>query len=175
MLYLQKNLSRLLQSQLKLREHFLDLYRNFIYEISKKPRKPVQNRFIDKLNLHTLYFVEEIAIKGRKRYSLSWSDDCMFHLAQKKNCDRLILNSSFQEQNRHGTRCAGEVAAEANNTSCVPGIAYDAKVGGIRMLDGDVTDLVESKSISWQPNHVDIYSASWGPGKRIRKFLYDQS
>ena len=26
------------------------------------------------------------------------------------------------------------------------------------MLDGDVTDLVESKSISWRPDHVDIYS-----------------
>lgn len=31
------------------------------------------------------------------------------------------------------------------------------------MLDGDVTDVVESKSLSFQPNHVDIYSASWGP------------
>ena len=65
-----------------------------------------------------------------------------------------------KELNRHGTRCAGEVAATANNTACVPGIAYHAKVGGIRMLDGDVTDLVESKSISWRPDHVDIYSVS---------------
>ena len=53
----------------------------------------------------------------------------------------------------------------------MPGIAYDAKVGGIRMLDGDVTDLVESKSISWRPNHVDIYSASWGPGNLIKLSL----
>ena len=90
----------------------------------------------------------------------------------RKDGDPITLNFSFfQEQNRHGTRCAGEVAAEANNTACVPGIAYDAKVGGIRMLDGDVTDLVESKSISWRPNHVDIYSASWGPGKLIELSL----
>ena len=74
---------------------------------------------------------------------------------------RLTLHKGYQKElNRHGTRCAGEVAATANNTACVPGIAYHAKVGGIRMLDGDVTDLVESKSISWRPDHVDIYSVS---------------
>ena len=31
------------------------------------------------------------------------------------------------------------------------------------MLDGDVTDLVEAKSIGHNQGHVDIYSASWGP------------
>lgn len=31
------------------------------------------------------------------------------------------------------------------------------------MLDGDVTDMVEAKSLSLQPQHIDIYSASWGP------------
>ena len=67
------------------------------------------------------------------------------------------------EDNMHGTRCAGQVAATADNGVCVPGIAYNAKIGGIRMLDGDVTDMVESKSIGWRPQHVDIYSASWGP------------
>ena len=33
-----------------------------------------------------------------------------------------------KEINRHGTRCAGEIAASANNNICVPGIAYHAKV-----------------------------------------------
>ncbi|RXM36986.1 Proprotein convertase subtilisin/kexin type 5 [Acipenser ruthenus] len=64
---------------------------------------------------------------------------------------------------RHGTRCAGEVAASANNSHCTVGIAYNAKIGGVRMLDGDVTDMVEAKSLSLQPQHIDIYSASWGP------------
>lgn len=36
-------------------------------------------------------------------------------------------------------------------------------VSGVRMLDGDVTDMVEAKSLSLQPQHIDIYSASWGP------------
>uniref|UniRef100_A0A8C1MN45 Proprotein convertase subtilisin/kexin type 5b n=1 Tax=Cyprinus carpio TaxID=7962 RepID=A0A8C1MN45_CYPCA len=66
-------------------------------------------------------------------------------------------------ENKHGTRCAGEVAASANNSHCTVGIAYNAKIGGVRMLDGDVTDMVEAKSLSLHPQHIDIYSASWGP------------
>lgn len=34
---------------------------------------------------------------------------------------------------------------------------------GIRMLDGEVTDAVEARSLSHNNQHVDIYSASWGP------------
>ena len=41
-----------------------------------------------------------------------------------------------------------------NDAACFP---------GVRMLDGDVTDMVEAKSLSHQPQHIDIYSASWGP------------
>ncbi|XP_054625871.1 furin (paired basic amino acid cleaving enzyme) a [Dunckerocampus dactyliophorus] len=65
--------------------------------------------------------------------------------------------------NRHGTRCAGEVAAVANNGICGVGVAYNAKIGGVRMLDGEVTDIVEAQSLSLNPQHIDIYSASWGP------------
>lgn len=36
-------------------------------------------------------------------------------------------------------------------------------VSGVRMLDGDVTDMVEARSLSLNPQHIDIYSASWGP------------
>ncbi|XP_051170796.1 furin-like protease 1 [Leptopilina boulardi] len=69
----------------------------------------------------------------------------------------------FSDSNRHGTRCAGEVAATANNSICAVGIAFRAQVGGVRMLDGDVTDAVEARSLSLNPQHIDIYSASWGP------------
>ncbi|XP_053897195.1 furin isoform X2 [Malaclemys terrapin pileata] len=65
--------------------------------------------------------------------------------------------------NRHGTRCAGEVAAVANNGICGVGVAYNAKIGGVRMLDGEVTDAVEARSLGLNPNHIHIYSASWGP------------
>ncbi|XP_042331835.1 proprotein convertase subtilisin/kexin type 6 [Sceloporus undulatus] len=66
-------------------------------------------------------------------------------------------------ENKHGTRCAGEVAAAANNSNCIVGIAYNARIGGIRMLDGDVTDVVEAKALGIRPDYIHIYSASWGP------------
>ncbi|KAE8748948.1 hypothetical protein FOCC_FOCC004353, partial [Frankliniella occidentalis] len=65
--------------------------------------------------------------------------------------------------NKHGTRCAGEVAAQAFNTFCGVGVAYHASIGGVRMLDGTVNDAVEAAALSVNPSHIDIYSASWGP------------
>ncbi|KAK6029261.1 convertase P-domain protein [Ostertagia ostertagi] len=65
--------------------------------------------------------------------------------------------------NKHGTRCAGEVAAIAGNNYCGVGVAFKAKIGGVRMLDGAVSDSVEAASLSLNQDHIDIYSASWGP------------
>lgn len=31
------------------------------------------------------------------------------------------------------------------------------------MLDGDVTDAIEARSLSYNSQYIDIYSASWGP------------
>ncbi|XP_030211551.1 proprotein convertase subtilisin/kexin type 5 [Gadus morhua] len=63
----------------------------------------------------------------------------------------------------HGTKCAGIVAAAANNSQCTVGVSFQAWIGGVRMLDGDVTDLVEAQSLGLRPEHVDIYLAVWGP------------
>ena len=41
--------------------------------------------------------------------------------------------------------------------------AYGAKIGGVRMLDGVVTDAVEASSLSLNPQHIDVYTNSWGP------------
>ena len=65
--------------------------------------------------------------------------------------------------NKHGTRCAGQVSAAANNSECSVGIAFHSKVGGVRVLDGPITDALEAKALSFNRNHIDIYSASWGP------------
>uniref|UniRef100_A0A0K0G445 Proprotein convertase subtilisin/kexin type 4 (inferred by orthology to a human protein) n=1 Tax=Strongyloides venezuelensis TaxID=75913 RepID=A0A0K0G445_STRVS len=65
--------------------------------------------------------------------------------------------------NNHGTRCAGEVAAIANNNECGVGVAFKSKIGGIRMLDGPFSDAIEAAAFSFNQNHIDIYSASWGP------------
>lgn len=42
-------------------------------------------------------------------------------------------------------------------------LSHPPVLSGIRMLDGDVTDMVEAKSLGTRPNYIDIYSASWGP------------
>lgn len=55
------------------------------------------------------------------------------------------------------------MASIFNNSLCIVGIAFNARIGGIRMLDGDVTDAVEAASLSHNSQHIDIYSASWGP------------
>ena len=41
--------------------------------------------------------------------------------------------------------------------------AINCFLSGVRMLDGDVTDSVEAQSLSLNPQHIQIYSASWGP------------
>uniref|UniRef100_A0A0C9QJY7 furin n=1 Tax=Fopius arisanus TaxID=64838 RepID=A0A0C9QJY7_9HYME len=85
--------------------------------------------------------------------------------------------------NKHGTRCAGEVAAVAFNQYCGVGVAYNASIGGVRMLDGVVNDAVEARALGLNSDHIDIYSASWGPeddGKTVdgpgalarRAFIY---
>ncbi|XP_055860099.1 furin-like isoform X2 [Biomphalaria glabrata] len=89
----------------------------------------------------------------------------------------------YSNENRHGTRCAGEVAAHADNNVCGLGVAYNARIGGVRMLDGDVTDSVEAQSLGLNFDHIHIYSASWGPdddGRTVdgpatlaRKAFYD--
>ena len=57
-------------------------------------------------------------------------------------------------------RFSWQVAASPNNSLCAVGIAFNAQIGGIRMLDGQVSDAVEARSLSYNPDHIDIYSRS---------------
>ena len=63
---------------------------------------------------------------------------------------------------RHGTRCAGEVAAVKNDV-CGVGVAWDAKVAGIRILSKAITDADEATAMTYGFQQNDIYSCSWGP------------
>ncbi|KAF2855454.1 KEX1 protease precursor [Plenodomus tracheiphilus IPT5] len=63
---------------------------------------------------------------------------------------------------RHGTRCAGEIAA-GRNDACGVGLAYDAKISGVRILSGDITDIDEALAINYEMQKNFIYSCSWGP------------
>lgn len=71
------------------------------------------------------------------------------------------------EEDSHGTNCAGVIAASANNSYCGVGIAYDAKIGALRILSGVNTvpyhtDAIEAAALSYESQHIDIYSNSWG-------------
>ncbi|KAJ3017833.1 UNVERIFIED_CONTAM: pheromone processing endoprotease [Siphonaria sp. JEL0065] len=65
-------------------------------------------------------------------------------------------------EDRHGTRCAGEVAAVKNNV-CGVGVAYEAKVSSVRILGGSLTEADEAASINYKMQDNHIYSCSWGP------------
>ncbi|RWS26049.1 Neuroendocrine convertase 1-like protein, partial [Leptotrombidium deliense] len=69
----------------------------------------------------------------------------------------------YNGQNSHGTRCAGEIAMAANNKKCGVGVAFEASIGGIRLLDGRISDVSEGRSLLFNIQHIDIFSASWGP------------
>jgi kexin len=63
---------------------------------------------------------------------------------------------------RHGTRCAGEVSAVRNNV-CGVGVAYDSKIAGIRILSKMISDADEAVAMTYDYQHNHIYSCSWGP------------
>jgi kexin len=63
---------------------------------------------------------------------------------------------------RHGTRCAGEVAA-GRNDACGVGLAYDSRISGVRILSGPISDADEALAINYELQKNDIYSCSWGP------------
>ena len=79
------------------------------------------------------------------------------------NDDDPMPRYDITNENKHGTRCAGEVSSAADNEVCGVGAAYHSRIGGIRMLDGDVTDAIEAMAIGYNQDFIDIYSASWGP------------
>lgn len=72
------------------------------------------------------------------------------------------LPEPLLDDDTHGTRCAGEIAADINDV-CGVGIAPGAKVAGIRILSGDITKADEARALIHQPQINDIYSCSWGP------------
>ncbi|XP_006822607.1 neuroendocrine convertase 2-like [Saccoglossus kowalevskii] len=70
---------------------------------------------------------------------------------------------TLEGENDHGTKCGGEVGAEANNGICGVGVAYGVSLGGIRVLDGPITDAIEAAALSHASDYIDIYNCCWGP------------
>ncbi|KAF1819004.1 uncharacterized protein K489DRAFT_384501 [Dissoconium aciculare CBS 342.82] len=63
---------------------------------------------------------------------------------------------------RHGTRCAGEIGAVRNDV-CGVGVAYDSKVAGVRILSKAISDADEALAMNYAFQENQIYSCSWGP------------
>lgn len=63
---------------------------------------------------------------------------------------------------KHGTRCAGEIAAVRNDV-CGVGVAYDGKVSGARILSKLISDADEAVAMNYAYQENQIYSCSWGP------------
>lgn len=65
-------------------------------------------------------------------------------------------------EDQHGTRCAGEVAAAPNDV-CGVGVAYNTNIAGVRILSGPITNADEAAALNYQYQLNDIFSCSWGP------------
>ncbi|KAJ7336055.1 hypothetical protein OS493_013430 [Desmophyllum pertusum] len=64
----------------------------------------------------------------------------------------------------HGEKCAGIIAAVLNNSECGVGLAFRARLGGIRLFfRKKASDADEARALSHASDHIDIYSNSWGP------------
>lgn len=64
----------------------------------------------------------------------------------------------------HGTAAAGVAVASANNGHCGRGVAYSARVVGLRTIAGPVSDATEAEALTHNAiDAVDVYSCSWGP------------
>ena len=56
----------------------------------------------------------------------------MPQVTKEQSKSKIVLTTFWLQDNgdnKHGTRCAGEVAAVANNGVCGVGIAYNASIG----------------------------------------------
>ncbi len=76
-----------------------------------------------------------------------------------------------QNDDAHGTACAGIIAGVGNNNLGVAGVAYGCKIIPVRIAYGQGTSWVTSNSWigngmnwAWQTANADILSNSWGGG-----------
>ncbi len=78
------------------------------------------------------------------------------------------------DDNRHGTHCAGTIAAEGNNSQGVVGVAWRARLAGIKFLSGIgsgyISDGVDAVYYSTLIG-VHITSNSWGGGPKLQALI----
>eukprot|EP00116_Pleurobrachia_bachei_P014884 sb/3475146/ len=85
----------------------------------------------------------------------SQEESCSWDFLDNDSDPTPVVTDSDQNVN-HGTRCAGQVAA-GRNRYCGLGVAFNARLAGIRMLNTKVEDAVEAKSLEFKRDEIDIY------------------
>ncbi|KAM7432787.1 Proprotein convertase subtilisin/kexin type 5 [Porites harrisoni] len=81
--------------------------------------------------------------------------------------DTTPLSSSGDQLYGHGEKSAAVISAVANNHKCGVGLAFNAKLGGIRLFYMEkASDADTARALSHATNLIDIYSNSWGPGDK---------
>lgn len=63
----------------------------------------------------------------------------------------------------HGTSAAAVAVGAKQNGHCGRGVAWAAKVAGLRLIAEPVTGATEAEALSFHADHIHIYSNSWGP------------
>lgn len=63
----------------------------------------------------------------------------------------------------HGTATAGVIAARGDNGIGSTGVAYEAKLVGLRLIGGTAGDQQEGSALSHENSLIHIYNNSWGP------------
>ncbi|KAI9007726.1 peptidase S8/S53 domain-containing protein [Hyaloraphidium curvatum] len=87
----------------------------------------------------------------------NWSPESSWDFTRKNN--EPLPGSN---EDTHGTRCAGQIAAVPNNV-CGVGVAFGAKVAGERVIANATTDALEATAFNYKFQINDIFSSSWGP------------
>jgi len=86
-------------------------------------------------------------------------------IVDEKNFVNSILNPKADDDNCHGTHCAGIAAAKGNNNEGIAGVAYDCKIMPVKVLDeegaGYLDDIVAG-IIYAADNGADVISMSFG-------------
>ncbi|KAJ3024887.1 UNVERIFIED_CONTAM: hypothetical protein HDU68_007671 [Siphonaria sp. JEL0065] len=119
---------------------------------------PVWKRGINGTGITVVILDDGVDFNHKDFDSSSWSAESSYDF-NTKNPNPYPVD----EEDIHGTRCAGQVAAAPNNKMCGVGVAFGAKIAGERLLTHTTTDAIEAQALNFKSQINDIYSSSWGP------------
>uniref|UniRef100_A0AAQ4RSI0 P/Homo B domain-containing protein n=1 Tax=Gasterosteus aculeatus aculeatus TaxID=481459 RepID=A0AAQ4RSI0_GASAC len=109
-------------------------------------------------------------IRLEKEPKVQWAEQQVVKKRKKRDIYEDPTDPDFPEQwylvNRHWRRVfrgRSVVQAARVRVATVQSTPRRRQQRRVCMLDGEVTDVVEAHSLSLNPQHIHIYSASWGP------------